>query len=136
MSILEKQSTLGKSLFEINNSTVKELISLQRDNIQQYFDTNRDFGSRITEVTGITDFVGLQREYGQTLWNNAKGAVEAQNEIVKDAFMSSRDAVKTAFTAEEAAEEAAAEVVAETTEAVKPKAKAKAKAKKPAAEAA
>ncbi|MFT6751609.1 MAG: hypothetical protein ACJA2O_001792, partial [Candidatus Azotimanducaceae bacterium] len=97
MSIIERQTTLSKSLYEINTNTVKEWVSLQRGNVEQYIETNKDFGSRISEIKDVTSLVNLQREYGQTLWTNAKGAVEAQNEIVKDAFTHSRDAIKTAF---------------------------------------
>ncbi|MBL4679604.1 MAG: hypothetical protein JKY88_02625 [Pseudomonadales bacterium] len=133
MSILKRQTTLGKSLYEINTNTVKELVSLQRDNVQQYFDVNKDFGSRISEIKGVTGFVNLQKEYNQTLWNNAKGAVVAQNEIVKDAFIETQDAVKLAFVPVTESTEAASEEVAEEAPV---KAKPKAKAKKSTAKAA
>jgi len=135
MSILKRQTTLGKSLYEINTNTVKELVSLQRDNVQQYFDVNKDFGSRISEIKGVTSFVNLQKEYNQTLWNNAKGAVVAQNEIVKGAFVETQDAVKLAFVPVTESTETAAEEVAEEAP-VKAKPKAKAKAKKSTAKAA
>ena len=131
MSIFEKQTVLSKSLYEINTNTVKELVGLQRDNIQKYFETNKDFGSRVSEVTDINTFVSLQKEYGQTLWSNAKGAVEAQNGIVKGAFVDSKDAFKSAFqneTSEVVAEETTVETATpEASEKAKPKAKAKAK---------
>ena len=102
MNIIEKQTSLGKSLYEINTSTIKEIAELQRENISTYFNTNREFAKRLPEITSFTDFMGLQKEYNETLWNNARGAVEAQTAIVKEAFSGTRDAVKLAFTAEEA----------------------------------
>ena len=122
MSILKRQTTLGKSLYEINTNIVKELVSLQRDNVQQYFSVNKDFGSRISEIKDVTSLVNFQKEYNQTLWNNAKGAIDAQNEIVKGAFVETRDAVKLAFVAE-----TTEEVAEEAPVNAKPKAKAKAK---------
>lgn len=123
MSIIERQTTLSKSLYEINTNTVKEWVSLQRGNVEQYIETNKDFGSRISEIKDVTSLVNLQREYGQTLWTNAKGAVEAQNEIVKGAFAHSRDAIKTAFIKDES--DIAIEAAPETEAKPKPKAKAK-----------
>ena len=101
MNIIEKQTNLGKSLYEINTSTIKEIAELQRENISRYFNTNSAFAKRLPEITSISDFLGLQKEYNDTLWSNARGAVEAQTEIVKGAFSGTRDAVKVAFAAEE-----------------------------------
>ncbi|HKI73905.1 MAG TPA: phasin family protein [Pseudomonadales bacterium] len=112
MNIMEKQAELGRSLFEINTNTLKELAALQRENVEGYFETNRNFGERLPEIKGMSDFVELQREYGETLWNNVRKAVESQNEIIRSAFEETSEAVKVAFTPE--AEE-------------KPKAKAKSK---------
>lgn len=113
MSIIEKQTTLGQSIAGINSNIFKELVSLQRENIETYFATNQTFSEKLPEVTDISTFVALQREYGEALWNNAKTAVEAQNGIVRHAFEDTRDAVKTAFSTEANTDE-------DTVEAVEP----------------
>jgi hypothetical protein len=118
MNIIEKQTALGESLYEINTSTMKEYMSLQRSNIEKYVAVNREFGSRLPEVTNVTNAVELQREYSQMVWNQVKGAMEAQTELLKDAFNETREALKTAYTFE-----------SDAVVAVKPKAKAKPKAK-------
>lgn len=125
MNIIEKQTELGRSLYEINSNTLKELATVQRESVEKYFETNRTFGERLPEIKSVTDFLALQREYGETLWSNAKDSVESQNEIVRTAFEEASSAMKTVFTPE-------------TEEAPKPKAKSKpkAKAKKPATAAA
>jgi len=123
MNIIEKQTALGKSLYEINTSTMKEYVSLQRSNIEQYIEVNREFGSRLPEVKSVTNAVELQREYSEMVWNQVKSAMGAQNELLKGAFNETREALKTAYTFETE--------VAEVT--VKPKVKAKAKAKAKAA---
>ncbi len=105
MNIIEKQTELGRSIFEINTSTLKELVSLQRQNIEKYFETNRTFSEKLPEVKDISSFVSLQREYGETLWNNVKEAVETQNGIVREAFEETRHALQKAFTGEEDAEQ-------------------------------
>ena len=111
MSIIEKQTSLGRSIADINTNIFKELVSLQRENIETYFATNQTFSEKLPEVTDISTFVALQREYGEALWNNAKTAVEAQNGIVRHAFEDTRDAVQTAFSSESAVDEDAIEAV-------------------------
>lgn len=124
MNMIEKQTELTKSLYEINTNTMKELATLQRENLEKYFEANKMFGERLPEVKSISDFMALQREYGETLVTNAREAMETQTEIVKGAYEETTEAVRHAFTFE--------------TETAKPaaKKKAKPKAKKPAAEAA
>ncbi len=119
MSIIERQTELGRSIVEINTNTLTGLATLQRENIEKYFATNRTFGEKLPEVNDIASFVSLQREYNETLWNNVREAVEAQTGIVRGAFEETREALTKAFTTEQAEE-----VVTE-----KPEAKAKAKAK-------
>lgn len=124
MNIIERQTALSKSLYEINANSLKETFSLQRENIEKYFETNREFGSRFPEVKDVSGFISLQREYGETLWNNAVEGFKAQSEIVKSAVENTGTALKDAFQQEETGEAAP-----ETTAEEKPKAKAKAKPK-------
>ncbi|MFT4797288.1 MAG: hypothetical protein ACJAYE_000422 [Candidatus Azotimanducaceae bacterium] len=123
MNIIEKQTELGKSLYAINTSTMKEYMSLQRSNIENYIEVNREFGSRLPEIKSVTNAVELQREYSEMVWNQVKAAMGAQNELIKGAFNETREALKTAYTFE-------TEVTEAIEVAVKPKAKAKPKAKK------
>ena len=115
MSIIEKQADLGRSLYEINSA------DLSRKNIEQYFEVNRAFGEKLPEVRAVSSFFELQREYGETLWNNAREAVEAQNAILKNAFNETREVVSTAFRAEQeeapkpAAKKAARKTAAKST---------------------
>lgn len=111
MSIIEKQTALGRSIADINSNILKELVSLQRENIETYFATNQTFSEKLPEVTDISTFVALQREYGEALWNNAKTAAETQNGIVRHAFEDARDAVKIAFSTEASTDDATIEAV-------------------------
>ncbi len=119
MSIIEKQTKLGKSIVDINTNVVKSIATQQRENIEKYIETNQEFSKKLPEVTDISSFFSLQREYGETLWNNAKDAVESHNGLVRNAFEETRDAIKVAFSSEE-------QEVSEEAE-VAPKAKAKTK---------
>jgi len=127
MNIIEKQSKLGKSIFEINTNTVKELANLQKDNIEKYFDTNRSFGEKLPEVKDISSFVSLQREYTESIWNGVKEAVSAHSGIVRDAFAETRVAFEEAYTTVET-EVKTAKPAPKTK--VKAKAKTKAQPKK------
>lgn len=104
MNMMEKQAELGKSLYEINTSVLSEMAELSRKNIEQYFEVNRTFGEKLPEVREIGSFMSLQREYGETLWNNAREAMESQNAILQNAFTETRDAFTTAFSTEEVKE--------------------------------
>lgn len=106
MNIIERQTELGRSLYEINTNTMSEMAELSRKNIETYLEVNRSFGEKLPEIREMTAFFDLQREYGETLWNNAREAIESQNAILQSAFSETRDAFKTAFTTEvtEAAE--------------------------------
>ena len=100
MNMIEKQAELGKSLYEINSSVLSEFAELSRKNIEQYFEVNRSFGEKLPEVREVSSFLSLQREYGETLWNNAREAMESQNAIFQGAFTETRDLVQSAFTTE------------------------------------
>ena len=104
MNMIEKQTELGKSLYEINTSTMKSYMSMQRENFEKYVELNRAFGSRLPEIKNLSSAVELQREYGETLWNHTKSTFEAQNDLLKGAFGNTRDALKVAYTSEEAEE--------------------------------
>lgn len=114
MSIIERQSELGRSIIEINTNTLRELVTLQRENVEKYFSTNRSFSEKLPEVKDVSSFVGLQREYGETLWGNVKDAVETHNGILRGAFEETRLALAKAFTTEETVEEAAEKTVSKT----------------------
>ena len=117
MSIIEKQTELGKSLYEINSSTMKEYFELQRESFDKYVEMNREFGAKLPEIKDLGSAIELQKEYNETLWAHTKSSFEAQSELLKGAFGSTRDAFKEAYTFE-------------LEDAPKPKAKAKPKAKK------
>jgi len=129
MNVIEKQTELTKSLFNINSGALKEFTSQQKANVEKYIETNKSFGERLPEVRDISAFLTLQREYGESLWANAKSALETQNELVKTTFEETRDAFKLAMTSDEVSEEAV-EDKAEAVPAKKAKTKAKPKAKK------
>ena len=129
MNVIEKQTELTKSLFNINSGALKEFTSQQKANVERYLETNKSFGERLPEVRDISGFLTLQREYGESLWANAKSAFETQNELVKTTFEETRDAFKLAMTSDEVSEEAV-EDKAEAVPVKKAKTKAKPKAKK------
>ena len=114
MNIIEKQAELGKSLYEINTATLSEMAELSRKNIEQYFEVNRAYGEKLPEVREVGAFFNLQREYGETLWANAREAVEAQNAILQHAFNETREALTSAFSAEKDAPKKAAKKSAKT----------------------
>ncbi len=124
MNVIERQAELTKSLYSINSAALKEFTTQQRSNVEKYIETNKSFGEKLPQVKDISGFMTLQREYGETLWANAKSAFEIQNELVKATFEETRDAFKVAMTADQVVVEEA------PVPAKKAKAKAKPKAKK------
>ena len=53
MNFIEKQTELGKSLYEINTSAMSNFAELSRKNIEQYFEVNRSFGEKLPEVKEV-----------------------------------------------------------------------------------
>lgn len=117
MNIIERQTVLGKSLFEINSNTFTDLATAQRENVEKYFAALRDFGNHLPEIKDIASFVSFQSEYNESLWNTARNTYSVQSGIIRSAFEDTRDAVRTAFAGEAVSEETEAEI--------KPKTKAK-----------
>ena len=133
MNVIERQTELTKLLYSINSAAIKEFASQQKANVEKYMATNKSFGEKLPDIKGVTELFSLQREYGESLWANAKTAFETQNDLVKATFEETRGAFKVAITAEKAmaasveatpvkAEAAPAKIVAKKTKA-KPKAK-------------
>ena len=97
MTILQKQADLGRTIFEINQNTVQELTRLGQENIKGYFELNSNFSKKLPEVSDITSFVELQREYSETLWNGVKEATRVQADVVKSAVEETGEAVRNVF---------------------------------------
>ncbi|MFT4712251.1 MAG: hypothetical protein ACJAVI_005514 [Candidatus Azotimanducaceae bacterium] len=101
MNVIDRQTELTKSLYSINSAALKEFASQQKVNVEKYIETNKSFGEKLPEIKGVTEFFSLQREYGESLWANAKTAFEIQNDLVKGAFEETRDAFKVALATED-----------------------------------
>ena len=108
MSIRDRQSDLGKSLFQINANTLRGLAELQRDNVEKYFELNAAYFDKLPEVEGLSDFVELQREYNETMWNSVKETAQSRADLLKEALEESGEVLKAAFTPEEEEEQKAA----------------------------
>ena len=127
MNIIERQRELGKSLYDINVNALKEFAALQRENIEQYLETNRAFGEKLPAVKDVSGFVELQREYGASLWSNVKHSFENQNELFRTAIEETREALKQAFSTQTGKEKPVTKAAPKAK--ARPKAKTKAKAK-------
>ncbi len=103
MSVFEKQAQLGRSLFEINTNTMRELASLQRDNFGKYIQLNQEFGKKLPEVDSIGSFLSLQREYNESLWSGIRASMNSQTQLLKTAVEESGAAFTSAYSNTEAA---------------------------------
>ena len=102
MNIIQKQADFGRTLFEINQNAMQEMIRTQQENIQKYFELNMTFGQRLPEVRDVTSLMELQREYGATLWSGIKASTQSQAAILKSAVEETGTAVRKVFTTEAA----------------------------------
>ena len=53
MNIMQKQADFGRTLFEINQNAMQEMIRTQQENIQKYFAMNTAFGQRLPEIRDV-----------------------------------------------------------------------------------
>ena len=114
MSLIENQMKMGRELFEINTHVARRMTEIAGEGIKAYFETNQEFGQRLTEVRDVTSFVELQREYGQTLYSGVTERLQTRGEVLKEAVERGSEVVRGAFNpdAEVATEEVVAEEVA------------------------
>ena len=97
MNIMQKQADFVRTLFEINQNAMQEMIRTQQENIQKYFAMNTAFGQRLPEIRDVATFMEMQREYGATLWTNIKESTQSQAGILKSAVEETGEAVRKVF---------------------------------------
>jgi hypothetical protein len=89
MSVLEngfeKSTQLGRQLFDLNNNTIAKFVELSSENFRKYLELNQNYVSKLPEVSDVSSFVELQREYGQNLWEGVQADLRARGEIVREA---------------------------------------------------
>ncbi len=100
MSILERQTDFSRTLFEINQNTFQELSQSTQENIVKYFELNSEFSQKLPDVSDVTTFMELQREYGETFWSNVREATRSQAGILKSAVEETGTALRKVFATE------------------------------------
>ncbi|MFT6754187.1 MAG: hypothetical protein ACJA2O_004390 [Candidatus Azotimanducaceae bacterium] len=98
MNPLQKPADFSRTVFEINQNAFKEILGSQKDNIQKYFELNSSFSKKLPEVAGVTGFMELQKEYGESLWTGVKDATTTQTGIIKNAVEETGEALRKVFT--------------------------------------
>ncbi len=97
MNFFERQSQLSRTLFEINMQTMSEIVKAQQEDMRKYLEVNADFTRKLPAVQDVSTFVELQREYGETVWENFKTSSEAQANILRSAIAEAGQAVRGTF---------------------------------------
>ena len=105
---MENAAKLGRQLFELNNMTMVKFVELSSDNFKKYLELNESYVSKLPEVSDLSSFVELQREYGQNLWEGVQADLRARGEIVREAVEQTGSLVRGTFSAEGDAPQAAA----------------------------
>ena len=108
---MEKGAELSRQLFDLNNSTIAKFVELSSDNFKKYLELNQNYVAKLPEVSDMSSFVELQREYGQNLWEGMQQDLRARGELVREAVESTGSLVRGTFGSKEA-EEAPAEAAA------------------------
>ncbi|MCZ6644183.1 MAG: phasin family protein [Gammaproteobacteria bacterium] len=105
MNPFETQARLGRELFEVNTGTIRKFVELGGEELRKVWELNQEFAQKLPEVRDISTFVELQREYGQTVWEGVKTAVQSRGEIMKDAAEQSGGLIRNIFNPETSVEE-------------------------------
>ena len=101
MNPIEKQFQMGRDLMELNTQWFQKIAEFDAANMQKYVEFNQSFAARLPEVRDMQGFADLQREYGETLWNNTQEAFQARAEMVREATEAATDVVRSAWSTEE-----------------------------------
>ena len=91
---MENVAKLGRQLFDLNNETMVKFVELSSDNFKKYVELNQSYVAKLPEVTDVSTFVELQREYGQNLWEGVQADRRARGEIVREAVESTGSLVR------------------------------------------
>ena len=97
---VEKAQQLGQTLFEIQTSTMNELVAMQQKNLEKYFEMTREFSTKLPEASDPQRMMEMQREMAQSLWQNYQESNENTGELVRNAWDQVGEAYRSAFTPE------------------------------------
>lgn len=81
---LENVGKLSRGLFDLNNATMIKFVELSSENFKKYLELNQNYVAKLPEVSDVSSFVELQREYGQNLWEGVQADLRARGEIVRE----------------------------------------------------
>ena len=116
MSVLEngveKGAKLTRQLFDLNNSTMAKFVELSSENFKKYLELNQNYVAKLPEVSDVSSFVELQREYGQNLWEGMQADLRARGELVREAVEQTGSIVRGTFGAEDSVVDSVKEAVA------------------------
>jgi len=132
MNQFEKQLQLGRNLVELNAEWFRKIAEFDGQNVRKFVEMNQEFAGKLPQVNDFESFIGLQREYGESLWNNTQEVFKARGELLREAVEANGESVRSLFSAQdETAVDQSAEaesVVEPVQEKEAPKAKASKKA--------
>ena len=96
----EKANALGQKLFEIQNKAMTEFAKMQQDNMQKYMEASQAYASKLSEVRDPQTLMELQREMGETMWQNIQSGNENSGELMRSSWEEIGEAYRSAFTQE------------------------------------
>jgi len=105
---LENAAKLSRELFDLNNSTMTKFVELSSENFKKYMELNQSYVTRLPEVSDVSSFVELQREYGQNLWEGVQADLRTRGDIVREAVEQTGSLVRGTVSEEAPVEEVAA----------------------------
>jgi len=98
MNPIEKQMQLGRELLELNTQWMGKMAEFEGETFKKYVELNQSFAQRIPQISDVSSFVELQREYGETLWNGVQTVFTERNGLVREAFEANTQLVRDAWT--------------------------------------
>lgn len=107
MDQLEKQLKLARDLMELNTESFRKIADFDSKSFNSWVELNRDFVSRLPDVKDVEGFIGLQREYGEKLWNSSQDAVKARGDLLREVYEDSNAKIRSAFRSESKSEQKA-----------------------------
>ncbi len=98
MNPMEKQMQLGRELLELNTQWMGKMAEYDGETFKKYIEMNQSFAQRLPQISDISSFIELQREYGETLWNGVQSTFSERNGLVREAFEANTQLVREAWT--------------------------------------
>ena len=92
--------TLGRDLFALNVESMRKAMDLNTESWRKFMAMNEETMKKARTLKDYSGWMELQRNYGQSMWEDAQDWMRAQNELNQAAYTEASSMVREAYAPE------------------------------------